>query len=107
MPKPTTMDAFPEEVLAVSNTKPVLVALKADWCAPCKALEPLLARLETELAGTAAFVTLDVDLHSEVARVYNVRSVPTLLLFRGGTVVDSRAGAVNVQMLRHMIEKAG
>ena len=82
---------FASEVLAASET--VLVDFWAEWCPPCKAMDPILDRLAGELAGTVKIVKLDVDSNPGITAQYNVRAMPTLILFKGGEPADRKVGA--------------
>ena len=88
----TVTDAnFDAEVLGAAE--PVLVDFWAEWCGPCKAMDPILDDLSVELAGKVKIVKLDVaDNPSTVVR-YNVRNMPTMMVFHGGEPVDMRVGA--------------
>ncbi len=88
----TVTDAnFDAEVLGAAE--PVLVDFWAEWCGPCKAMDPILDDLSVELAGKVKIVKLDVaDNPSTVVR-YNVRNMPTMMVFQGGEPVDMRVGA--------------
>ena len=82
---------FDTEVLGAGE--PVLVDFWAEWCAPCKAMDPILDELSRELAGKVKIVKLDVaDNPSTVVR-YNVRNMPTMMVFHRGEPVDMRVGA--------------
>ncbi len=82
---------FEAEVLAA--TEPVLVDFWAEWCAPCKAMDPILDDLSTELAGRVKIVKLDVDSNPSTVVKYNVRAMPTLIVFKDGEPVDMKIGA--------------
>ena len=84
----TTFDA---EVLAASE--PVLVDFWAEWCPPCKAMDPILDDLSRELAGKVKIVKLNVDENPGIASQYGVRSIPTMILFKGGEAADMKIGA--------------
>ena len=84
----TTFDA---EVLAASE--PVLVDFWAEWCPPCKAMDPILDDLSRELAGKVKIVKLNVDDNPGTASKYGVRSIPTMILFKGGEAADMKIGA--------------
>lgn len=88
----TVSDAtFDQEVL--KSTQPVLVDFWAEWCGPCKAIAPVLEELSTELAGKVKIVKLDVDSNPATAAKYGVRSIPTMILYKGGEAVDMKIGA--------------
>ena len=82
---------FEAEVLGVKE--PVLVDFWAEWCAPCKAMDPILEQLGEELAGKVKIVKLDVDGNPATAVKYNVRAMPTLILFKDGQPADAKVGA--------------
>jgi len=88
-----TDENFNEEVLA-SNI-PVLVDFYADWCGPCKMLAPVIETLATEMEGKVKIGKLNVDEASETARQYGIMSIPTLLYFKNGEVVNKTVGVVS------------
>jgi|CXWL01.1.fsa_nt_gi thioredoxin 1 len=71
---------------------PVLVDFWAPWCAPCRALMPTIEQVARDVGGLVKVGTLNVDQHSEIAERYNIRSIPALLLFRDGQLIDRRTG---------------
>lgn len=73
--------------------KPVLVDFWAEWCPPCKAMDPILDQLTTELADKVKIVKLDVDSNPSTVVRYNVRAMPTLIVFKNGEPVDFKVGA--------------
>jgi len=82
---------FGEEVL--NSKQPVLVDVWAEWRGPCRAISPLLEELSTELAGKVKIVKLNVDENPTTTVKYNVRSIPTMILFKGGEAADMKIGA--------------
>lgn len=86
-----TTSEFDQEVL--QSAVPVLVDFWAVWCGPCKMIGPHIDALSTEYAGRAKVLKCNVDDESEIASRYNVMSIPTLLFFKGGKVVDQIVGA--------------
>ncbi len=79
---------------------PVLVDFWAVWCRPCQDIAPILEELSTELAGKLKVVKLDVDNNPGTAQAYNIRGIPSLLLFKNGQVADQKVGALPKQQLK-------
>lgn len=98
-----TDTSFDTEV--VNSAVPVLVDFWAEWCGPCKMMTPTVEQVATEYAGRLKVVKVDVDENGGTAMRYNIRGIPTLLLFKGGKVVDSRVGAVGKSEVLKMLEK--
>jgi putative thioredoxin len=97
---------FDEVVLRASTTSAVLVDFWAPWCAPCRALAPILDRLATEFAGRLTLVKLNTDEETELAARYGVRGIPNCKLFVGGEVVDEFTGALPERALREFLAAA-
>ena len=85
---------------------PVLVDFWAEWCGPCKAIGPSIEQLATEYAGRAKVYKVDVDREGEIAQRYGIMSIPALLVFKGGKVVDQMVGALPKQHIAALIERA-
>jgi thioredoxin 1 len=101
----TVLDAtFKEEVL--DSATPVLVDFWATWCAPCRAIAPALEELATQYKGQVKVAKVDVDENNGIAQQFGIRSIPTLLLFKGGKVVEQIVGAVPKSKLEESIKKA-
>jgi len=82
---------------------PVLVDFWAEWCGPCRMMSPTIDNIAAEYAGKAKVGKLNVDDNGQTAMRYNVRGIPTLLLFKGGKVVDQRVGAVGKDEVQKML----
>ena len=92
---------------AISKAKgPVLVDFWAEWCGPCKMMNPVLENLAGELDGSVVIAKLNVDESPEIAQRYNVRGIPTLLLFNNGELVAQRTGAASQQQVKAFIEQS-
>ncbi len=88
-----TESNFDTEVL--QSPVPVLVDFWATWCGPCRMISPIVDQVATEFAGEAKVVKVDVDGNAGLANRFNVRSIPTLLFFKGGELVDTVVGATS------------
>ena len=99
-----TDDNFDSEVL--KSDKPILVDFWAVWCGPCRQVAPTVDKLADNYKGKLKVAKMDVDHHQVVPQQYRVTSIPTLLIFKGGQVVDQVVGAaVTKDQLAKMIEK--
>ena len=94
--------SFKDEVL--DSKLPVMVDFWAEWCGPCKMIAPTVAELAKEYEGRAKVVKLDVDSNYKTSGAYDVRSIPTLLFFKNGQVVDKIVGAVPKQKLKEKLD---
>lgn len=100
-----TAEGWDREVLQAPGL--VLVDLWAQWCPPCRKMGPVIDELARVTDGRVTVGKLDVDQHPAVAERYGVRSIPTLLLFRHGRLVDRRVGAVPLDELQAFLDAHG
>src|SRR6188768_3697500 len=104
-----TRKNFEAELVNASLEQPVLLDIWAEWCGPCKALGPVLEKLETEYAGRFRLVKLDADAEPEIAQqlsqMFGVRSIPFCVLFSGGQPVDGFVGALPETEVRKFLDK--
>ena len=95
--------AFEEEVLR--SGLPVLADFYSDSCMPCKALSPVLSRIEKQFEGRLKAVTININFDTELAERYDVQSVPTLIIFRSGEEAERIHGLVSAEVLAETLEK--
>ena len=100
-------ETFETEVLQKSLQTPVLVDFWAPWCEPCKTLGPLLEKLAAEYNGAFQLAKVDVDKEQQIAAAFQIRSVPTVFLVKGGQLVDGFPGAVPEGQLREFLAQHG
>jgi thioredoxin 1 len=100
-----TESNFASEVIEASKTKPVMVDFWADWCRPCHMLAPTVDEIAREYSGKLKVVKLNVDENNDVAFKFNIRGIPTLLVFKGGQVVDQLVGAVPKDQIQKTLQR--
>ena len=100
----TTDAGFEADV--IKSDVPVLVDFWAEWCGPCKAIAPALDAIAAEQAGQLKVIKLNVDENEAMPEKYGVRSIPTLLLFKGGEVVGKKIGGTTKSEIERLIKSA-
>jgi thioredoxin 1 len=91
----------------LTNTdKPVLVDFYADWCAPCRAMKPVLEDLKAQMGEELSIFKIDVDKNQSIAERYAIRSIPTLILFKNGEPVWRKSGMASSVELQKAVEKS-
>ena len=100
--KEYTGNDFKSEV--VESDTPVLVDFWAEWCGPCKVIAPVVEELATDYKGKIKFGKVNVDDNNMVASEYGVRSIPTLLIFKNGSVVNQIVGAVPKEKITDILD---
>ena len=98
---------FETDVLQASLQTPVLVDFWATWCGPCKTLGPILEKLAGDYAGAFKLAKIDCDKEQQLAGMFGVRSIPTVVLIQGGQIVDAFSGALPESQVREFLKRHG
>ena len=89
----------------IQSTKPTLVDFYADWCGPCKVMSPIIEQTKNSLGDESTVLKINIDNNAEVARKYQIRSIPTLLIFKEGEVVWRQSGVPQKEMIVESVKK--
>jgi thioredoxin 1 len=99
-----TDDSFQNDVL--NSSTPVLVDYWAEWCGPCKMIAPILDEVAKEYAGKLKIAKINIDENQETPKKYGVRGIPTLMLFKNGSIEAQKVGAVSKSQLSAFIDSS-
>ena len=105
MSKPVEINDGSFEAEVIKSDKPVIVDFWATWCGPCKMIAPILEEVATEYDGKLKIAKMDVDSNTKVASQYGIMSIPTLLFFKNGQLVDQVIGAIPKAQLVNRLAK--
>ncbi len=89
----------------INSNQLTLVDFFATWCGPCKMMHPVLEELKQQMGSSIRIIKIDVDKNQSLSQIYNVRSVPTLMLFRGGNVLWRQSGALSIGDLSAVLQQ--
>lgn len=90
----------------IKSDTPALIEFSAEWCGPCKAMAPILREVAASVKTDARIIKIDVDKNQKVANKYQVRSVPTFVLFKKGEIVWRQSGMQSAKQLKNIIKEA-
>jgi thioredoxin 1 len=96
---------FDQVVVQESNNQPVVVDFWAPWCGPCRMIAPLIEELDGEYQGKIVFTKVNTDENQDIASRFNVMSIPTLIIFKGGDVAETVIGVKSKAALKKMFDE--
>jgi thioredoxin 1 len=96
------MESFRE---LIQSEKPVLVDFYADWCGPCKAMEPVVKEIAKSVEGKARVVKVDIDRQTQIAQTYNVNAVPTFIVFKNGNIIWRHPGMIDKNTMLNVLKQ--
>ena len=89
----------------INSEKPTLVDFYAEWCGPCKTMQPILKQLKTMVGDNVKIIKIDVDKNGQLSNLYKIQGVPTLILFKDGQIKWRQSGVVSAKDLEQIIKK--
>ncbi|WP_375561921.1 thioredoxin [Bernardetia sp. OM2101] len=98
------MDVKPSFQDIIQSDTPVLVDFYADWCGPCQAMTPVITDFSSEMGEKVKVIKINVDTNPAVASTFNVRGIPTFIVFKNGEAVSRQSGMMPLAALRSMVE---
>ncbi len=89
----------------IKGEKPTLIDFYADWCAPCKTMSPILSKVKSKMGNRATIIKINVDKNKAISNKHNIRSIPTLILFKNGRQVWRKSGVVQAKEIVAALER--